>query len=292
MPSSGVAVLLSCHGTVERVADMGAFVQNIRRGRPAPEEVVAEVTRRFERIGGSPLMRITREQAEKLEDRLQLPVRAAARLWHPYPKEVLSELVAQGIERVVSLPLAPQSVHVYNAAVERAASSFSRLRIAAAEPYGHALVDAFVEAIGETQGHGALVLTAHSLPRAVVDAGDPYERDFRAMAAAVEARVKERFDKVHVAFQSKGMDGGAWLEPDLDDVLSEIATSGTRDVIIAPIGFLADHVETLYDIDIAVAQRAHELGFERFQRMPAMNTRPRFLDALEGVARALIDRLS
>ncbi|HZO11793.1 MAG TPA: ferrochelatase, partial [Polyangiaceae bacterium] len=77
MPSSGVAVLLSCHGTVERVADMGAFVQNIRRGRPAPEEVVAEVSRRFERIGGSPLMRITREQAEKLEDRLQLPVRAA-----------------------------------------------------------------------------------------------------------------------------------------------------------------------------------------------------------------------
>ena len=102
------AILLSCHGTVESTDDLPAFLANIRRGRPVPAHLVDEVRRRFEAIGGSPLMRTTRAQAQALADRTGLRVAVAARLWHPYPKEALAELLAEGVRRVVSLPLAPQ----------------------------------------------------------------------------------------------------------------------------------------------------------------------------------------
>ena len=116
------AVLLTCHGTVERPEDIPAFLMNIRRGRAAPEELVAEVTRRYALIGGSPLLRTTAAQALALARRLGLPVRFAGRLWGPYPREVVSELVAAGVTKIVSLPLAPQSVAVYHATVREAAA--------------------------------------------------------------------------------------------------------------------------------------------------------------------------
>ena len=109
-PPAKLAVVLSCHGTVEKVEDIPAFVRNIRRGRPPPPEVIEEVTSRFEEIGGSPMMRITHAQAEALEARLGVPVRATARLWEPYAGPVLEQLCEEGIERILSLPLAPQSV--------------------------------------------------------------------------------------------------------------------------------------------------------------------------------------
>src|SRR5512134_3874158 len=105
------AILLSCHGTVERTDDLPEFLSNIRRGRPTPAALVDEVRRRFEAIGGSPLLRTTRAQAAALQERSGLRVAVAARLWHPYPKEVLAELAAEGVRTIVSLPLAPQSVH-------------------------------------------------------------------------------------------------------------------------------------------------------------------------------------
>jgi ferrochelatase len=290
---SRVGIVVSCHGTVERVEDIAAFVRNIRRGRPPPDEVVMEVTRRFERIGGSPLMRITREQAAALEERLEVPVRAAGRLWHPFPAEAIAELTELGVDTVASLPLAPQSTHVYNAAVEEAATA---VRFVGAPGYGLELCDAFVEAIEEARARlepdaeVALVLTAHSLPQSVVDGGDPYERDFREMALAVGERLERSFRWTRMAFQSQGMGGGAWLAPDLDSTMAELHEAGARQLLIAPVGFLADHVETLYDLDIAAAEHARSLGFIQFERMPAMNTRPAFLDALEGVAKKLLAR--
>jgi len=107
-----LAILLSCHGTVESIDDMPGFLSNIRRGRPTPPALLEEVKRRFEAIGGSPLMRTTRAQGQALAERTGLRVAVAGRLWHPYPKEVLAELAAGGVTQIVSLPLAPQSVHV------------------------------------------------------------------------------------------------------------------------------------------------------------------------------------
>jgi len=292
-----VAVLLTCHGTVDRVEELPAFLLNIRRGRPAPAELVAEVTRRFEEIGGSPLMRITGEQAAALQARLQLPVRWAGRLWGPYPKDVIGELASDGIDTILSLPLAPQSVHIYNVAVKRAADALGLATIAAPswalEPK---LLDAFAAAIVEARGEldtaqqVAVVLTAHSLPLRVIASGDPYQSDFEQMAEAVIQRLGrhgiER-DAVRIAYQSQSLDGGEWLGPDLDTILRELSGSA-RGLIIAPIGFVADHVETLYDIDVHAVALARQLGFVQVQRMAAMNTRPDFIDALEAVTRRLL----
>jgi protoporphyrin/coproporphyrin ferrochelatase len=295
-----VAVLLSCHGTVERIEEIAAFVQRIRRGHPAPDEVVAEVRRRFETIGGSPLMRITHAQAAALEERLAIPVRAAARLWDPSPEAVLADLAASGVDRVISLPLAPQSVHVYHEAVQRAAESLSRpLTIVEAPPWGTepALVAAFAEAIAEAHARFpsfdrlGLVLSAHSLPTRVIAMGDPYQRDFEAMAQAVIAELDRRGlgrAATAIAYQSQGMGGGDWLGPDLPTTFAELRALGVGRVLMAPIGFVAEHVETLYDIDIEARSIAAGLGISRLERMPPMNTRPAFIAALEAVARPLL----
>lgn len=294
--------MLSCHGTVASVDDIPAFVKNIRRGRPVPAEVVQEVRHRFELIGGSPMMRITHQQAEALEHRLHhTKVRAAARLWHPYPAEVLAELQADGVDAVVSLPLAPQSTHVYNAAVEAAAESLG-MPVVSAPSWGlqPELITAFVGAIGEVLAAAsvddglAVVLTAHSLPTRIIAAGDPYERDFRSMAETVAAALGPQVsrDRIRIAFQSQGMTGGDWLGPDLATTFAELRATGFDKLVIAPIGFLAEHVETLYDIDIEAAAAARELGFTVFERMPAMNTRKAFVDALEAVARPLLDQVA
>jgi ferrochelatase len=133
-----------------------------------------------------------------------------------------------------------------------------------------------------------ILLTAHSLPLRVLASGDPYESDFRAMADAVRRELVIRGlddGRIGVAFQSQGMGGGEWLGPDLATRFAELHADGARQLLVAPIGFLADHVETLYDIDVHATALASSLGFHRLERMPAMNTRARFIDALEAVAR-------
>ncbi len=295
-----IGVLLSYHGTVSNVDDVPEFVRNIRHGQPAPAEVVDEVRRRLEYIGGSPLTRIAEAQARALEVRLGMPVRIAARLWHPYAKDVLPELAALGVTTLVSLPLAPQSVGIYHPGVEAAASEHG-MRVLRAASWGHEprLIEAFVEAVTEAASHFAVerealavVLSAHSLPRRVIAAGDGYESEFRAMADSVgRALVSAGFsaNSMRVAFQSQGMGSrDAWLGPDLESTFSELASTH-RQLLIAPIGFVTEHVETLYDIDVEARGFAEKFGFTGFGRMPALDTRPRFIDALEAVARRTLD---
>ncbi|APR74994.1 Ferrochelatase, protoheme ferro-lyase [Minicystis rosea] len=292
------AVLLTCHGTVDRTDDIPAFLTNIRRGRPTPQPIIDEVTHRFQRIGGSPLMRITGEQADALSARLGVPVRVAGRLWAPFPTEVIAALVEEGVTTLVSLPMAPQSVDVYQAGVRAAAAAHPGLTLKLAPPWGTEpiLIDAFLASIDEALARFAdherakvpVILSAHSLPQHVINAGDPYEKQFRAMAAEVAVRLVARGNPVRVAFQSQGMDGGAWLGPDLPKTFAELAESGAKSAVIAAIGFVADHVETLYDLDIEAPRIAAEAGIERLERAPSMNARPRFIDALEAVVRRLM----
>lgn len=292
------AVLCTCHGTVDRIEDLPAFLANIRRGRPTPPSIVAEVTHRFQRIGGSPLMRTTAAQAEALSARIGLPVRVAGRLWGPYPAEVIGELVREGVTTLISLPLAPQSVDVYHASVREAAAPHPGLSVRCAPAWGltPALIDAFVESADEAlarfpeaeRASVPVILSAHSLPQRIIDAGDPYERQFRAMAGAVAERLAARGNPVRVAFQSQGMDGGAWLGPDLPATFAALAEAGARAAVIAPIGFVADHVETLYDLDVDAPGLAARAGIAQLSRAPALNTRPRFVDALEAVVRRML----
>jgi ferrochelatase len=156
-----------------------------------------------------------------------------------------------------------------------------------------ALIDAFVEAIDEglarfpqdARASVGIVLSAHSLPQRIVDAGDNYERQFREMAGQVAARLTGGGLRTRVAFQSQGMTGDAWLGPDLPATFAELVAAGVRDVLISPIGFVADHTETLYDLDVEARRLAEKAGLRQMERTAAMNTRPRFVDALEAIVR-------
>ncbi len=302
MSDQAGCVLIS-HGTVESLDDLPRFLENIRRGHAAPPELVAEMRRRYEAIGGrSPLNDIGRALAAKLEARLGLPVRMAGRLFHPYPADVLRELASSGVTRVVSIPLAQHSAEVYAAAVLEAARRIPAIRaVVAAKNWGrtpeltHAFASAIVAALAEVpqgeESRTALVLTAHSLPQSVIDAGDPYEAEVRASADDVVARVhamRRGSVATHaVAFQSQGAGTARWLEPDLKSVLREMRDRGMRHVVLAPIGFLADHVEILYDLDIEARAWAAELSIAVY-RSASLNADDALVDALVVVARDLL----
>ena len=305
---AGDAVLLIAHGTVEELDDLPAFLKNIRRGHAAPPELLAEVRRRYEAIGGrSPLNAINRDLAKCLENKLGVPVRTANRLFAPYPDAVLADLASAGAKRVVVVPLAQHSAGIYGDAVKEAARKAGLdLQIDAAANWGRIpeLTEAFARAVvagldqvpdGE-RDRTTVLFTAHSLPLSIIEAGDPYEDELRASAADVVERLRElapgRFVDHDVAFQSQGMSNGpggrpmAWLGPDLRARLEILAARGRKEVVIAPIGFLADHVEILYDLDIEARSWADELGIT-LRRAPSLNASDGLVDALATVARAV-----
>lgn len=286
-------VLLVGHGTVSDLDQLPEFLKRIRRGRPAPEELVSEMRHRYSAIGGSPLLRITEEQAQGLSDRLGLPCRVVMRFWSPTLDEVIGEL--SGYRRLLVLPMAPFSVHIYSAVIRDALATLAEQgrhvpELVAVEPYGEdpafvAATSALVaRSLADLNCHTdtPLILTAHSLPLMVLRSGDPYADLFSASAGAIG----ERLDRTTLlAYQSQGASGGEWLGPALEDVLRTAAEhNSTGQVAIAPVGFVADHVETLFDLDIEARGWAKDLGLELL-RVPAHNTDGAFLDALAEVVR-------
>lgn len=304
--AKNTAVVLIAHGTVESLDDLPEFLTNIRRGQRPPPELLTEVRRRYEAIGGrSPLLDVTLELAEKLEAKLSLPTRVAMRLFRPYPKEVLVRLVAEGIRRVVAVPLAQHSAAVYGSAVRASARELeANLEILCAKNWGRErtltrlfaarVLEALSRVPAGEASRTALVMTAHSLPLAVVRAGDPYETEVRASAEDVATEVRAAggaFEEHVVAFQSQGLGASdRWLGPDLRPTLEALARRGIRHVVLAPIGFLADHVEILYDLDIeAKAWCEEELGLVLY-RSASLNADPGFVDTLAGVIREILAR--
>lgn len=303
------AVLLVAHGTVEELDELPEFLANIRRGHPAPDELLAEVRRRYQAIGGrSPLNAINRELAQRLEERLGVPVRNANRLFHPYPAVALTELAASGVKRIVVLPLAQHSAPLYGEHVRQAVAE-AKLDLevlvtpnwgrtpALTEAYSQAIVGALRQVPDRERDRTSLLLTAHSLPVSVIEAGDPYEKEFRASVDDVVARVRAlapgRFVDHAIAFQSQGMSSGpggrpmAWLGPDLRGRLEVLSARGRKEVVLAPIGFLADHVEILYDLDIEARSWAQELGIT-LRRSPSLNASEGFVEALAEVYRNVL----
>jgi ferrochelatase len=277
-------VLLVAHGTVEDLDDLGAFVAKIRHGRPAPPALVEELRRRYEAIGGSPLLRITHEQAQALARRLEVPVLSAMRLWEPGVERALAGAASLGLSRLVVIALAPFSQHVYwEAARKSAEAAHSSVELVRSDAWGeepefvHAQVDLIRK---HAPDDAALVLSAHSLPRSVIERGDPYAKQVEGSAAAIAAALGR---KVELCYQSQGADGGDWLGPSVEETLTALAAQGHSQVAWAPVGFIADHVETLYDLDIEARALAEARGL-KLVRVPALNLHPGLIAALSTVA--------
>jgi len=304
-------ILLVAHGTVDDLEDLPDFVARIRRGHPAPPELLAELRRRYERIGGSPLNAINRRLAARVAERSGRPTQVANRLAKPFVKDVLAEMVAAGVTRVAEVPLAQYSAHVYAEATREAAAALAtesgaKLDVIAAGCWADE-EELLAEYVGSIETAVAalpdrkrttVVLSAHSLPVAAVRAGDPYERDVRATADAITVRLASRAGepppRTVVTFQSQGMTGTGpggkpveWLGPDLAVTIEACRARGDTDVVFAPIGFLADHVEVLYDLDVEAKQWVEKAGM-CYHRTRLPNDGEAIVQAITHVARRLL----
>jgi ferrochelatase len=295
------AVLLLAHGTVESLDELPEFLKTIRRGHPASPELIAELRHRYEAIGGqSPLNDINRSLAKKLEAKLGVPVRLANRLARPYASEVIAALAKDGVESLAVVPLAQYSAHVYEEAAALAAKEAApSMNLACAKSWSldakllRAYADAIDDALANApHGKTTLLMTAHSLPVMVVRAGDPYEREVRAAADAIAALVARKDAHATLAFQSQGMSAGPggkpveWLGPDLASALDAAKARGDTHAVVAPIGFLGDHIEILFDLDIEAKRMAEERGLA-LSRTRSLNDSDAMVEVLAGLAQGL-----
>jgi ferrochelatase len=292
-------VLLVAHGTISNPDELPAFLTQIRHGRAPTNDMIEEMTRRYEAIGGSPLMRITREQANALADAIQMPVLVGMRFGTAPISEALLGAAALRLSRLVILPVAPFSVELY---VTETALVYSRLKanghslgfeLLHVKPWGsHAgLVQAQCDAIGShfagrIPPETSIVLTAHSLPLRVVEAGDDYAKQIEAAAAAVQQTLGHNSV---LAYQSQGSDSTGWLGPSLAETLDRLAKEGTKNVAVVPIGFISEHVETLYDLDCEAKNHAARLGLEML-RIPTLNAGSALIEVMANLVRECIER--
>jgi ferrochelatase len=279
------AVLLLAHGTADSVDEIPEYLLRVTGGRQLPEAAVEEVRHRFSLIGGSPLTRLTLEQGRLLADELGVPVYVGMRNWKPYIADVVKKMREDGIARLVVICLAPQnsrtSVGLYRRAVFAAAEGALALLFLDDWADHPLLADAFAERLRDVREQFAaevgtqvpVLFTAHSVPcRTVIsapqtvpgipaDLPDPYPVEAKLTASLVASRIPGLTrDNWFFAFQSQGMSGGPWLGPTVQDTLTALREQGVTNLIIQPVGFLCDHVEILYDIDIGFRDFATNLG--------------------------------
>lgn len=291
LPPPGI--LLVAHGTIASLDELPDFLLSIRRGRPPSPELLAEMHRRYALVGGSPLLTITQAQAHALAAATGLPVLVGMRLWRPTVETALVEAAQRGYRQLCVLPLAPFSVSVYHEAAARSLVAVgpqlaAPIELVKVAPWGSEplLIQAHAEPIRAALARhpgASVLLTAHSLPLAVIRAGDRYALE---VESAVQAIGQALSHPVELAYQSQGTEG-SWLEPNVKAKLEEFAQQGVKEVIVAPIGFLSDQIETQYDLDIEAAGWAGELGLTLI-RIPALNTAPALIETLaQVVQRAL-----
>ena len=273
-------VLLLAHGAPERIEDVPEYLSFVRGGQPIAPRVLAEVAARYAAIGGcSPLTHWTRVQAEALAQRLGIPVFFGMRNWRPFIAHAMEQVRASGIGRLACVCLAPQfsemSVGAYMKSAGAAAEGLE-LRWATSYHAEPLLAEAFAERLRGLPGK--VLFTAHSLPAP----NQRYADEARATAAAVAARLA--LADWDFAFQSQGMSGGTWLGPTVESCLDRYAVEGVRQVAVAPVGFVCDHVEILYDIDILFRAYAAPRGIA-LTRPESLNGSPTFTAALAEVVR-------
>jgi len=314
------AVLLLAHGTPEAIEALPEYPRNVVSGRPLPSQVIEEIKHRYSLIGRSPLTEITLAQgrlveAELVAEGLDVQVYVGMRNWKPYIPDVVRKMRADGVTDMAVICLAPQnsrtSVGLYKRAVQAEAGS---LRVDFTEAWAQdpMLAHAFAERLRAAQARmiqetGAAVpvlFTAHSVPLRTVqvteavegqpklwpgEGADPYAEEASRTTELVAERVPE-IPRWWFAFQSQGASGGPWIGPSVEETLTEIAGQGVKTLLLQPIGFLCDHVEILYDVDIAFKVFAQNLGI-RLERPESLNVSPILARAIAGLAKRGLSRL-
>ena len=293
MPKSDFAVLLMAHGTPESVDQMADYLRLVRGGREPSVELIAEMTRNWQAIGGrSPLTDITLKQGEALQaelarDGVSVPVAVGMRNWKPFIADAIKQIAASGASKVIGIPLAPQfstlSVQKYMDAAQTAlpaGMAFTCVRSFHNHPL---LIEAFAEKLAAVQpaAREEVIFTAHSLPQRVAVSGDPYPDEVSTTARLVAQRAG--VTSFLRAYQSAGRTPEPWLGPDLCELIRARVGAGVKRFLVAPIGFVCDHTEILFDIDVQAAQAARGAG-ATLRRTPSLNTAPTFIRTLAALA--------
>ena len=273
------------YGSPERPEDIPAYFSDIRGGRPVRQEAVDELVERYRRIGGSsPLNRITEAQRAGLEEATGLPVYVGMKHWEPWIQDAVERALADGAERLVGLVLAPHysrlSIGGYRDRLEAALDGRAELAFVESwhdhEPY----VELLADRVRGTDAH--VVFTAHSLPERILAEGDPYSDQLLETSALVAERAGVA--DWSFAFQSESATGEPWLGPDILVELETLHERGVGKVLVAPVGFVCDHLEILWDLDVEAREKAAELGLE-LDRIESLNADPEFIDALAALVK-------
>ena len=289
------AVLLMAYGTPATPGDIEAYYTHIRGGRAPTPDHVKRLADRYAAIGGaSPLLEITQAAARALSVRLGSPVYVGMKHWHPFIADAVAQMHRDGVARAVAITLAPHYsrmsvgayVHTAQAVAERHGGP--QLRCLESWHLHPGLIATLADRVREARARlphpdtAAVVFTAHSLPKRILEWNDPYPRQLVESAKAVAAKANAA--RWSFAFQSASATGEPWLGPDVGDAIGDLNTKGVREVVVCPIGFVADHLEVLYDIDVEARERAEALGV-RLVRTPSLNDAPAFIEILAGLAR-------
>ncbi len=299
-----IGVLFMAYGGPDSLDDIPAFLADIRHGRPTSQAILEEITENYRKIGGkSPLLEITQRQAALAEARLNAGAPPGVRYkayigmrhWTPWIADTVQQMIDDGVEYAVALVLAPH----YSAM--SIAEYFEKLDAALAEQahpfvytpitsyYDHPL---FIEALAGRVEAGLakmpadtlVIFSAHSLPVRIMDEGDPYDTQLRETARLVAERVGLQPEQWTFSYQSAGRTPEPWLGPQIENYVVELAEQGHKNLLSVPVGFVADHVEILFDIDLKAKQAAEGAGV-RLDRVPSLNDDPLFVAALADLVR-------
>jgi len=285
---SSDAVVLMAYGSPERLTDVPAYYADIRGGRPIAPENLADLVERYRRLGiedSSPLNAITEQARAALEDELGLPVYTGMKHWQPRIADAAEAALAGGAERVAGLVLAPHysalSIKGYRDQLEQALGGRAELAFVESWHDEPSFIALLADRVRGTRSH--VVFTAHSLPERVIAMGDPYKAQLLETARQV-AEASSLGEQWSFSFQSESPTGEPWLGPDILDHLVALKEQGVTDVLICPVGFVSDHLEIKWDIDVEAQERAGELGM-RVDRIEMPNADPAFVQTLAGIAR-------
>jgi ferrochelatase len=281
------AVVLMAYGSPERLSDVPAFYADIRGGRPIAPEHLADLVERYRRLGiedSSPLNAVTEQTRAALEAELGVPVFTGMKHWTPRIADAAESALASGAGEIAGLVLAPHysalSIAGYREQLERAVAGRAELRFVESWHDEPGFVELLADRVRGTAAH--VVFTGHSLPARILAAGDPYgDQLLETSRLVAEAAGLAAWS---FSFQSESPTGEKWLGPDILDHLDALHRQGVEQVLICPVGFVSDHLEIRWDLDVEAQERAAELGL-RLERIEMPNADPQFVRMLAGIVR-------